>query len=72
MLLLIEVENLITCSLANVYYLHESEDADILESDGMHHTRKELNIGLLKHEFLNIHKQFKAEYLADLNFFMMC
>ena len=41
----------------------------MLKSDDMQHMSEELNIVLLKHEFLNIHKQFKAKLLAELKCF---
>ena len=41
----------------------------MLKSDVAQHMSKELSASLLKHEFLNIHKEFKAERLAELNCF---
>ena len=53
----------------NAENLHASEYKNILKTNGMKYVNKELNIGLLKLEFMRVNKQSKAEDLAGLKYF---
>ena len=46
-----------------------SSYTDLLKTNGLKHFRNEINTGLLKIEFMNIHSQFKQERLSELKCF---
>ena len=57
------------CAFLDKENLHASSYADLLKTNGLKHFGNEINIGLLKMEFMNIHSQFKQEWLSQLKCF---
>lgn len=57
------------CAFSDEENLHASSYIDLLKTNGLKYFGNEINIGLFKIEFMNIHLQFKQERLSELKCF---